>query len=80
MKKKFKVTGSCSIICAMTVEAETAEEAVELANEEFGELDNYAGMGSCYCLIGVPDSDNDRMIFPDATPEFFEAKEIKSEE
>lgn len=84
MKKKFKVTGSCLITCAMSVEAETAEKAVELANEEFGELENYAGMGGLYCLIGISDSDDEveynKMIFPDATPEFFEAKEIKSEE
>ena len=79
MKKKFNVIGSCLITCVMTVEAETVEEAIELANEEFGELNNYAGMG-IYCLIGVSNSDNDRMIFPDSIPQFFEAKEIKSEE
>lgn len=68
----------------MTVEAETADEAVKLANEKFGELENYAGIGDLYCLIGISDSDDEieynKMIFPDTIPEFFEAKEIKSEE
>lgn len=53
MKHKYIVYGYTTLQCSMTVEASSEEEAIEIANNEFGDLTNYAGMGGCNCLIGV---------------------------
>lgn len=60
----------------MVVEADSGEEAIEIANEEFGGLTNYAGMGSCDCLIGVLSSEDERCVYPDSEVEFDDAQEI----
>ena len=46
------------------------EEAIEKANEEFGSLTNYAGMGGIDKLLGVTSSEDDRCVFPDSDVEF----------
>lgn len=53
-----------------------SETAIEIANDEFGGLTNYAGMGSCDCLVGVFTSDDERCVFPDSDPEFDDCEEI----
>lgn len=45
MEKTYKVYGHCTVICSMHVKAESEEEAIEIANDTFGGLTNYAGMG-----------------------------------
>lgn len=73
---KYEVYGYATVVCSMVVEADSEEEAIEIANEEFGGLSNYAGMGSCNCLVGVLTSDNERCIYPDSDVVFDDAKEI----
>ena len=50
MKKTYRVYGHCTVICSMHVKAESEEEAIKIANDTFGGLTNYAGMGSCMRL------------------------------
>lgn len=73
---KYRVYGDATVVCSMVVEADNEEEAIEIANDEFGGLTNYAGMGSCNCLVGVLDSDDERCIFPDTEVEFDDAERI----
>lgn len=74
---KYIVYGHATVVCSIVVEADSEEEAIETANEEFGGLTNYAGMGSCDCLIGVSTSDDERCIYPDSEVEFDDAEEIE---
>ena len=74
---KYRVYGSTTVTCSMTVEADSKEEAIEITNEEFGGLTNYAGMGSCDCLIGVLTSENERSIYADGEVDFDDAEEIE---
>lgn len=74
---KYRVYGCTTLTCSMTVEADSKEDAIEIANEEFGGLTNYAGMGSCDCLVGVMTSDDERCIYPDGEVEFDDAEEIE---
>lgn len=78
MKKTYKVYGHCTVICSMHVKAESEEEAIEIANDTFGGLTNYAGMGSCDCLVGVLDSKDHRCIFPDSDPTFDDCEEVST--
>ncbi|MCM1335653.1 MAG: hypothetical protein NC084_13285 [Bacteroides sp.] len=73
--KKYKVSGTATVICEMEVTADSPEEAIEKANAEFGSLSNYAGMGSCECLIGVDSSEDGRCIYPDSDVVFDDAEE-----
>lgn len=75
MKKTYKVYGHCTLVCSMRVEAKNEEEAIEIANDTFGDLTNYAGMGSCDCLVGVLTAEDDRCIFPDSDPIFDDCEE-----
>lgn len=75
-KKSYEVYGRCTLVCGMRVKATSPEEAIEIANEEFGGLSNYAGMGSCDCLVGVSTSEDGRCIYPDSEPEFDDCKEV----
>ena len=75
--KKYIVYGHCSLVCSMIVEAENEDEAIEKANDEFGGLTNYAGMGCCSCLVGVSTSEDRRSIYPDTDPEFDDCEELK---
>lgn len=67
---KYEVLGHATVICSMTVEANSEKEAIRIANEEFGGLTNYAGMGGTEHLLGVLDNENDRCVFPDGEVEF----------
>lgn len=72
----YEVYGHATVVCSMVVEAESEEEAIEIANEEFGGLTNYAGMGSSDCLVGVLTSDDERCIYPDSEVVFDDAQGI----
>lgn len=74
--KKYLVFGHTTVVCSMVVEAKNEEEAIEKATDEFGGLVNYAGMGSCRCLIGVLSSDAERSIYPDSEVEFDDCMEV----
>lgn len=74
--KTYEVYGHCTVTCSMIVEAENEKEAIERANEEFGGLTNYAGMGSCNCLIGVITPDDERSVFADGEVEFDDCTEV----
>lgn len=50
---KYDVHGTMTVVVTITVEAESGEEAIEKANEEFGGVNSYAGNGGCDKLIGV---------------------------
>ena len=55
--KKWNVYGSASIGVTMSVEAETKEEAMQKAYEEFPGLTNFAGNGGTDRLVGVYDGE-----------------------
>ncbi len=74
--KKFRVHGHTTVVCSMVVEAKNEEEALEKATDEFGGLTNYAGMGSCDCLVGVLTSEDERCVFPDSEIEFDDCEEV----
>lgn len=76
--KKYRVFGSSTVICSMVVEAESGQDAMEKAASEFGGLTNYAGMGSCDCLVGVLTSEGERCVFPDGEVEFDDYEEVVS--
>jgi hypothetical protein len=73
---KYEVYGHATVVCSMVVEADSEEEAIEIANEEFGGLTNYAGMGSYDALVGVVTSEDERCVYPDSEAEFDDAQEI----
>lgn len=75
--KKYEVFGHANVICSIIVEADNEKEAIEKANEEFGGLTNYTGMGGTDKLVGVLSPDSDRCVFPDADPEFDDCQEVK---
>ena len=68
--KKYTVTGHATVVCRMVVEANTEEEAIEKANEQFWSLTNYTGMGGNDKMIGVSTSEDERCIYPDSDVEF----------
>lgn len=74
---KYRVYGSTTLTCSMIVEANSKDKAIEVANEEFGGLTNYAGMGSCDCLVGVLTSEDERSIYADGEADFNYAEEIE---
>lgn len=74
--KEYEVYGHATVICSMRVKANSEKEAIEKANEEFGSLTNYTGMGGTEHLLGVCDSSDDRCVFPDTDPEFDDCQEV----
>lgn len=76
---KYRVYGSATLTCSMIVEANSEDEAIEVANEEFGGLTNYAGMGSCDCLVGVLTNEDERSIYADGEADFNYAEEIEQD-
>lgn len=72
----YEVHGHVTVICGMKVEAESEEEAIEIANATFGGLSNYAGNGECEYLLDVDSTEDDRCIFPDGEVEFDDAQEV----
>lgn len=73
---KYEVHGHTTLVCSMTVEASSKEEAIEKANDLFGDLTNYIGMGGADKLVGVLSSEDDRCIYPDGEVEFDDAEVI----
>lgn len=73
----YEVHGHATVICGMRVEANSEEEAIEIANEEFGGLTNYVGMGGNEYLLGVATNEDDRCVFPDSEVEFDDAMEVE---
>lgn len=43
--REYEVYGHATVICSMRVKANSQKEAIKKANEEFGSLTNYVGMG-----------------------------------
>lgn len=74
--KKFRVYGHTTVVCSMVVGAKNEEEAIKKATDEFGGLTNYAGMGSCDCLVGVLTPEDERCVFPDSEIEFDDCEEV----
>lgn len=74
---KYRVIGNCSLVCTMDVIANSEDEAIEIANDEFGSLTNYAGMGGTGRLVGVLTSEDNRCIYPDSEPEFDDCERIE---
>lgn len=70
---RYEAIGHANVICSMEVEANIPDEAIEIANNEFGNLTNYIGMGGGEHLLGVLTSENNRCVFPDSDPEFDDA-------
>ncbi len=70
---KYTVTGHATVVCGMVVDAETEKEAIEKANEQFGSLTNYSGMGGTDKMIRVLTSEDDCCIYPDSDVEFDDA-------
>ena len=71
--KKWTVTGRAEVVVSITIEAETAEEAIELAGSEFDGIHAYAGNGGLDKLIGV--NKHNEAIFVDGEVEFDDAYE-----
>lgn len=74
---KYQVFGHATVVCGMKVEADNEEEAIEIANNTFGGLTNYVGMGGTDCLLGVLTRESDRCVFPDSKVEFDDAMEVE---
>ena len=69
----YEVIGHANVLCSMEVEADSPDDAIEIANNEFGSLTNYIGMGGGQHLLGVLTSEDNRCVIPDTDPEFDEA-------
>lgn len=52
-KKNYDVHGTVPVVVHITVEAESEEEAIQKAYEEFGGVNAYCGNGGIDKLIGV---------------------------
>lgn len=71
---KWHVYGTVPVSVTMTVDADSKEEAIELAYQDFDGLSNYYGNGGTDQLVGV----HNRYISLDAgysEPEFSDAEE-----
>lgn len=75
--KEYEVYGHATVICSMRVKANTEKEAIEKANEEFGGLSNYVGMGGTDKLLGVQNTDYDQSVLLDTDPEFDDCREAE---
>lgn len=76
--KRYRVFGHTTVTCSMIVEAENEQKAIEKANDSFGGIASYVGMGGTDKLIGVYSSENDRSIAADEDVEFDDCMEIRS--
>ncbi len=74
--KKYRVTGTASVLCSMIVSAENEEEALEIANETYGGITSFVGRGSSEGLIGPTTVDDERSIYPDSEPVFDDCEEL----
>lgn len=64
--KKYRVFGHTKIVCSMVVKAESEEDAIQKANETYGELTNYVGNGGMDKLLGPVGTDQDQSLYPDS--------------
>ena len=74
--KTYEVYGHANVICSMRVKANNEEEAIEIANNEFGGLTNYCGMGGTEHLLGVLTSADSRCVLSDSDVEFDDCQEV----
>lgn len=72
----YEVYGHAEVICSMRVRANSREEAIKIANNRFGGLQNYAGNGGTECLLGVSDSKDARCVLPDGEVVFDDAQPV----
>lgn len=73
--KKYSCTATIETYIEMIVEAESEEDALEKANNEFGGACNYCGNGGTDKLVGV-DGENESISINDDV-EFDEATELE---
>lgn len=52
-KKEYDVHGTVPVVVHITVEAESEEQAIEIAKKKFRGVHEYLGNGGCDKLIGV---------------------------
>lgn len=69
----YDVHGTAKVVVTVTVEAETEEEAIEKATEEFGGLYGFVGNGGIDKLVGV--NGLNEHIYADEEPEFDDVTE-----
>lgn len=75
--KKYIVTGKVTAYISVELEAESKEEAIEMAYEECSGPMNFVGNGGTDKLIGVCDTDSATVsINCDEEIEYTEAEEI----
>ena len=72
---KYRVIGNIQVSVGITVEAESEEEAIQKAYEEFGGVRDYCGNGGTDKLIGVDGSTE--WIEADGIVEFNSAEEYE---
>lgn len=87
--KKFKVYGNVNVVVTKEVWANTAEEAMEKAQERLSCLTAYCGNGGYDKLVGVQHSDESVDIFDDIVyddveeleddPDYFECPDCDEE-
>lgn len=70
---KFRVYGNATVVISTVVEAETRDEAIEKAYEEFGGIGGFCGNGGTDKLIGV--TGEHESIEADCEVEFTDAEE-----
>ena len=71
--KKYNVLGNTSVTVCVTVEADSEEEAMNKANEQFNGIHSYGGNGGLDKLIGVNGSNES--IAADESVEFDDVME-----
>lgn len=71
----YRVFGEIPVYLTVTVEAESMEEAIDLAHEEFEGMENYVGNGGTDRMIGVI-GPNDTVEAPDACEAKFTNAEL----
>jgi hypothetical protein len=69
----YRVFGKTSVTVSIVVEANTPEEAIECADEEFGGINGFCGNGGADKLIGVYGS-NESIEEDGSEIEWFEAE------
>lgn len=74
MKKKYRVFGNTNVTVSIIVEADSAEDAIEKAPDNFGGICSYAGNGGVDKLIGV--SRGVESIEADGDVKFDDAEEV----
>lgn len=71
---EYLATGKAEVSVYIRIEAESEEEAIEKANDEFSGITSYAGNGGTDKLIGVDGMDES--IDADGEVEFYRAEAI----